>query len=165
MTLTVYTDQHAELVERLTSAYTEESGVRFNIQNDATVGQIQAEGAASRADVFLSEDPTPVALLGREGLLAPVDQSTLDQVRPGLSSGKGLWVAYAARARVLYYNPDEIEESRAQDSGRPDEAGVRGQVRVGAVGGVRRHHPVPAVGVGRGEDDPVPGGAEGQWRQ
>lgn len=110
VTLTVYTDQHAELVERLTSAYTEESGVRFNIQNDATVGQIQAEGAASRADVFLSEDPTPVALLGREGLLAPVDQSTLDQVRPGLSSGKGLWVAYAARARVLYYNPNEIEE-------------------------------------------------------
>jgi iron(III) transport system substrate-binding protein len=110
-TLTIYTDQHAELVEALTKAYTDATGVTFNIQNDATVGQIQAEGKASKADVFLSEDPTPVALLGKDGLLSPVDQATLDQVRPGLSSGSGLWVAYAARTRVLFYNPTKIDES------------------------------------------------------
>lgn len=110
-TLTVYTDQHAELVEGLTQAYTEATGVQFNIQNDATVGQIEAEGAATKADVFLSEDPGPVARLGADGLLSPIEQSTLDQVRPGLSSGKGLWVAYAARTRVLFYNPDLISEA------------------------------------------------------
>lgn len=110
-TLTVYTDQHAALVEALTKAYTAQSGVKFNIQNDATAGQIQAEGAATKADVFLSEDPTPVAVLGKENLLTPVDAATLDQVRPGLSSGKGLWVAYAARTRVLLYNPSLIQES------------------------------------------------------
>jgi hypothetical protein len=64
VTLTMYTDQHAELVEGLTAAYTAETGVRFDIQNGATVGQIEAEGAASRADVFLSEDPGPAAQLG-----------------------------------------------------------------------------------------------------
>jgi len=111
VTLTVYTDQHAELVERLTKTYTDKTGVRFNIQNDATVGQIEAEGSASPADVFLSEDPGPVAALGAAGLLSPVRESTLDQVRPGLSSGKGKWVAYAARARVLLYNPKLIPES------------------------------------------------------
>lgn len=107
-TLTVYTDQHAELIKALTDAYTEKTGVRFNIQNDATVGQIQAEGSAAGADLFLSEDPTPVAMLGADGLLAPIDKSTLQKVRPGLSSPKGSWVAYAARARVLYYNPKKI---------------------------------------------------------
>jgi iron(III) transport system substrate-binding protein len=111
VTLTLYTDQHADLIEALTAAYTEETGVKFNIQNDATVGQIEAEGAASPADLFLSEDPTPVAQLAKAGLLAPVKQSTLDQVRPGLSSGSGSWVAYAARARVLYYNPTVIDEA------------------------------------------------------
>ncbi|MHB1065454.1 MAG: extracellular solute-binding protein [Georgenia sp.] len=110
-TLTVYTDQHPELIEGLTKAYTAESGVKFNIQQDATVGQIEAEGDASKADVFLSEDPGPVAQLGKEGLLVPVDAATLDQVRPGLSSGKDLWVAYAARTRVLFYNPTKIKES------------------------------------------------------
>jgi len=108
VTLTVYTDQHAELIEGLTDAYTKETGVEFNIQNDATVGQIEAEGDASKADVFLSEDPAPVAELGAAGLLTPIAQTTLAQVRPGLSSGKGLWVAYAARARVLLYNPTLI---------------------------------------------------------
>lgn len=111
-TLTVYTDQHAELVEGLTKAYTAASGVRFNIQNDATVGQIQAEGGAAKADVFLSEDPGPAAQLAAADLLAPVAPATLAQVRPGLSSGRGLWVAYAARSRVLYYNPTKIAESQ-----------------------------------------------------
>ncbi|MEO6885344.1 MAG: extracellular solute-binding protein [Jatrophihabitantaceae bacterium] len=107
-TLTVYTDQHADLVKALTDQYSKQTGVKFKIQNSATVGQIQAEGRASRADIFLSEDPTSVAELGAAGLLSTVEKSTLDQVRPGLSSGKGLWVAYAARSRVLYYNPKLI---------------------------------------------------------
>lgn len=112
VTLTVYTDQHAELVKSLTDEYAKQAGVKFNIQNNATVGQLQAEGPASKADVFLSEDPTPVAQLGANGLLAQIEQSTLDQVRPGLSSPKGYWVAYAARARVLYYNPKLISEDQ-----------------------------------------------------
>lgn len=107
-TLTVYTDQHAELVKALTERYTKKTGVEFNIQNDATVGQVQAEGGAGRADVFLSEDPGPVAQLSAAGLFAPVDRSTVQHVRPGLSSAKGTWVAYAARSRVLYYNPKKI---------------------------------------------------------
>lgn len=111
VTLTVYTDQHASLIEAITKAYTAETGVQFKIQNDATPGQIEAEGGASKADVFLSEDPAPVAQLGESGLLSPVDKATLDQVRPGLSSGKGLWVAYAARTRVLFYNPSKIAEA------------------------------------------------------
>lgn len=109
-TLTVYTDQHAELIQALTAAYTKKTGVRFDIQNDATVGQIQAEGAASPADVFLSEDPGPAAQLGAAGLFVPLDESTIKQVQPGLSDPKDEWVAYAARVRVLYYNPTLISE-------------------------------------------------------
>lgn len=109
-TLTVYSDQHADLIEGLTQAYTKATGTPFKLQFDATVGQIEAEGDASPADVFLSEDPTPVAQLGAKGLLAPIPETTLAQVRPGLNSGKGLWAAYAARARVLFYNPKLIAE-------------------------------------------------------
>ncbi|GAA3765808.1 iron ABC transporter substrate-binding protein [Microbacterium kribbense] len=110
-TLTVYTDQHPALVKALTAAYTKKTGVGFDIQQDATVGQIQAEGAASPADVFLSEDPAPAAQLGAAGLLTPLDAATMAHVQPGLSSPQDLWVAYAARARVLYYNPTLIAEA------------------------------------------------------
>lgn len=111
VTLTIYTDQHAALVSTLTEAYTAETGVKFNIQQDATFGQIEAEGAVSPADIFLSEDPAPVAQLVKAGLLAPIESSTMEQVQPGLSSPDDLWVAYAARTRVLYYNPNLISEA------------------------------------------------------
>lgn len=128
VTLTIYTDQHAELITGLTDAYTKATGVKFKIQNDATVGQIEAEGNAAKADVFLSEDPGPVASLGAKGLLSPVDEATLEQVRPGLSSGKGLWVAYAARARVLFYNPNEIAADKLpatlEDLAKPEYKGT-----------------------------------------
>lgn len=111
VTLTIYTDQHAQFIKVLTEAYTNETGVSFNIQQDATFGQIEAEGGASLADIFLSEDPAPVAQLAKAGLLSPIDPSTMDHVQPGLSSPDNLWVAYAARTRVLFYNPDLIAES------------------------------------------------------
>lgn len=69
------------------------------------------ERGASKADVFLSEDPGPVAQLGKQGLLTMIDKATLAHVRPGLNSQKGLGVAYAARTRVLYYNPTKIKAS------------------------------------------------------
>lgn len=111
VTLTVYTDQHLELIETLTKAYTDKTGVKFRIQDGATVGQIQAEGKASPADVFLSEDPGPIAQLSAAKLLSPIAKTTLDQVRPALNPDDGTWVAYAARARVLYYNPTLIAEA------------------------------------------------------
>ena len=110
-TLTVYSDQHADLINAVTAAYTKETGVKFKIQQDATVGQIEAEGDSTPADIFLSEDPAPVAQLDSKKLLSPIAKDTLDQVQPGLSAGDGYWVAYAARARVLYYNPKKISEA------------------------------------------------------
>ena|SRR5699024_4905294 len=115
-TLTVYTDQHPEFIEALTDAYSAETGTDFQIQEDATVGQVKAEGDASPADVFLSEDPGPAAQLGKAGLLSKLDDNTLDQIQPGLSSPKGLWAAYAARTRVLYYNPDLVDEDELPES-------------------------------------------------
>lgn len=111
-TLTVYTDQHAELIKALTNAYTKKTGVKFKIQNDATPGQIKSEGKASPADVFLSEDPGPVAQLAAADKLVRLEKSTMKQVRPKLSSTENRWVAYAARCRVLYYNPDLIKKAQ-----------------------------------------------------
>lgn len=108
--LTIYTDQHVELVQALADAYTAKTGVEFDIQPDATVGQIEAEGKESRADLFLSEDPGSIAQLNAKKLLSPVDPATLAQVPANLNSSNGNWVAYAARVRVLYYNPTKIKE-------------------------------------------------------
>lgn len=115
-TLTIYTDQHRELIDTLTQAYTDLTGIQFDIQQDANFGQVEAEGDASPADIFLSEDPAPVAMLGKAEMTVPIEASTLDQVMDGLNSSAGLWVAYAARTRVLYYNPDLIDEDDLPNS-------------------------------------------------
>ena len=68
-------------------------------------------GSASPADVFLAENAPPLILLSDKGLLAPVDQSTLDSVPKQYSSAKGDWVGVAARETALIYNPSLISES------------------------------------------------------
>lgn len=115
-TLTIYTDQHKELIDQLADAYTDETGVKIRVQPDATPGQIEAEEDASPADVFLSEDPGPVAQLGQSGKLTTLEDSVFDDLRDGLSSGKKFWAAYAARTRVAYYNPEQIDESEMPET-------------------------------------------------
>lgn len=110
-TLTVYTDQHPEVIKSLTKRYTKKTGVRFKIQDDASVGQIEAEGKASPTDVFMSEDPGPVAQLAKKDKLATLNKQTMQHVRPHLSSQDNKWVAYAARTRILYYNPKKVDKS------------------------------------------------------
>lgn len=110
-TLTVYTDQHPEVIKSLTKQYTKKTGVHFKIQDDASVGQIEAEGKASPTDVFMSEDPGPVAQLAKKDKLATLDTTTMHHVRPHLSSDDNKWVAYAARTRILYYNPKKINKT------------------------------------------------------
>jgi iron(III) transport system substrate-binding protein len=109
--LTVYSGQHEDLVKDLAAHFTEATGVAVTIRSgdDAELAnQIIEEGAGSPADVFLSEEPGPVALLDSKGLLSPVDAGTLRQVDPQVVPSSGNWMPYAARSRVIYYDPAQI---------------------------------------------------------
>lgn len=117
--LVIYNGQHEELTEQLTEAFTEKTGIEVSLRSgeDADLAnQIREEGDKTSADVFLTEEPGPVAMLAEEGLLEPVATSTLDQVRPDYVPSSGDWVPYAGRVRVIYYNPDLIAENELPDS-------------------------------------------------
>ncbi|HET8588428.1 MAG TPA: extracellular solute-binding protein [Nakamurella sp.] len=109
--LTIYTGQHEALVQALTDAFTADTGITVNLRagDDAELAnQLIEEGDATPADLFLSEEPSPMGLLDGKGLLAAVDTSTLDEVDPALVPSSGNWMPYAARSRVIYYNPNLI---------------------------------------------------------
>lgn len=113
-TLTIYSGQHESLVVALTDAFTKATGIKVTIRSgdDAELAnQIIEEGAASPADLYLSEEPGPVGLLDSKGLLSPVDKAALAEVDQRLVPGTGNWLPYAARTRVLYYNPKLIAEA------------------------------------------------------
>jgi iron(III) transport system substrate-binding protein len=118
-TLTIYNGQHEELVTQLTEAFTKETGIEVDVRSgdDADLAsQIREEGEKTKADVLLTEEPGPAAMLDKAGLLAPVDKQTLADVDPRLVPSSGDWTPYAARSRVLIYNPKMISENELPKS-------------------------------------------------
>lgn len=118
-TLTVYAGQHEETVKALADGFTAKTGIKVVIRagEDAElVNQVIEEGSASPADVYLSEEPGPIGQLDAKGLLSPVDASTLTSVDANLVPGTKNWVPYAARSRVMFYNPTLISEDDLPDS-------------------------------------------------
>lgn len=110
-TLTLYTGQHEELIQALTTKFTAATGIKVTIRagDDAELAnQIIEEGAGSPADLFLSEEPGPIGMLDAKGLLSPVDATTLAEVDQRLVPSTHNWMPYAARSRVIYYDPDLI---------------------------------------------------------
>lgn len=112
--LTIYSAQHANLVDAWVKGFEASSGIKVQVRQgkDASMGnQIVAEGSKSPADVFLTENSPAITVVEKAGLLAPVDQTTLDQVEPAYRPSSGDWTGIAARSTVLIYNPSKIAEA------------------------------------------------------
>jgi iron(III) transport system substrate-binding protein len=154
-TLTVYSAQHESLVRTMLEDFTAETGIEleFRDANDAELAnQIVQEGEASPADVFLTENSPSIDILDDEGLLAPLDQTTLDQVGEQYRPASGTWVGFAARSTVLVYNPAQLPESELPAS-ILDLAEPAWEGRIGiAAGGPDFQAIVSAVLALRGED-------------
>jgi iron(III) transport system substrate-binding protein len=117
--ITVYSGQHEDLAKALAAAFTKQSGIDVQVRAGSDVelaNQIREEGDKSRADVFLTEEPGPVAAVAKDGQLSPLEQSTLDRVPEEFRATDGAWVGVSARARVLQYNPDLIKEGELPTS-------------------------------------------------
>lgn len=111
--LTVYNGQHPELAQSLATAFTKDSGIKVELRSGDgadLANQIQEEGGKTKADVLLTEDPGPAAMLDQGGLLAKVEPASLADVDRRLVPSSGNWLPYAARARVIFYNPKLIGE-------------------------------------------------------
>ena len=112
--LVIYNAQHEQLTEEWVAAFTEETGIEVVLRNgnDSELGnQLVEEGDDSRADVFLTENSPAMSLVENAGLLAPVDQATLDLVPEQYRPSSGLWTGIAARSTVFVYNPELLDES------------------------------------------------------
>jgi len=113
-TLTMYSGQHEELATALAAGFEEQTGIHIAVRagKDAEmVGQIIEEGQRSKADVVLTEEPGPIGELDTRGLLAAVPAEVLEVPDHRFVPSTGNWLPWAARSRVLFYNPDLIAES------------------------------------------------------
>jgi iron(III) transport system substrate-binding protein len=113
-TLTLYSAQHAQMVDQLIALFTKETGIQVRVrtgEGPEIASQIALEGARSPADVFFTENSPELTLLDEKGLLAPVDPATLAAIPARFSAADGNWVGVLAREDVLAFNPSLIAES------------------------------------------------------
>ena len=117
--IVVYNAQHESLTNEWTEAFTKETGIKVTVRNgdDTEFGnQIVAEGAASPADVFLTENSPAMVLVDNAGLFAPVDADTLAQVPEEFRPANGHWVGIAARSTVFAYDKTKLTADKLPKS-------------------------------------------------
>ena len=105
--IVVYNAQHETLTQAWADAFTAETGIKVTLRNgeDLELGnQIVQEGAASPADVYLTENSPGMVLVDSAGLLEKLPQDILDEVPTALRPSSGNWTAIAARSTVFAYN-------------------------------------------------------------
>jgi iron(III) transport system substrate-binding protein len=119
VTLVVYNAQHDTLTAAWASAFTAQTGVKIEIRkgSDLTMAnQIVAEGSASPADVFLTENSPGMTVVENAKLFAAIDKTTLNQVPSAYRPSTGKWVGIAARSTVFAYNPSLLPEADLPES-------------------------------------------------
>ncbi|ATW52098.1 iron ABC transporter substrate-binding protein [Streptomyces peucetius] len=117
--LVIYSGRNEKLVkpvlDKLEKAVGSKVEVRYG-DSAELAAQILEEGDRTKAGLFFSQDAGALGALSREGVLAKLPQSSLEEVDPAYRGGKGDWVGLSGRVRVIAYNPDKVAEDDVPDS-------------------------------------------------
>ena len=117
--LLIYNAQHESLTKEWIDAFTKETGIKVTYRQggDTELGnQLVAEGDASPADVFLTENSPAMAAVEKAGLFADLDADTLDQVPAQYRPATGKWTGVAARSTVFVYNKSKLQPDQLPKS-------------------------------------------------
>src|SRR3954470_20223751 len=117
--LLVYNAQHESLTKEWIDAFTKETGIKVTYRQggDTELGnQLVAEGDASPADVFLTENSPAMAAVEKAGLFADLDADTIKQVPAQYRPASGKWTGVAARTTVFVYNTTKLQPGQLPKS-------------------------------------------------
>lgn len=103
--------------ESLIRRFEEQSGLKVNARFDTeaskTVGLVSAlleERERPRCDVFWNNELAQTVRLGQKGVLAPYLSPAAAEIPAQYKDAKGLWTGFAARARILIVNTEQIPD-------------------------------------------------------
>jgi iron(III) transport system substrate-binding protein len=119
----VYTALDQEFSEPIFAKFTESTGVavrsKFDSESTKTVGLAQAimtERQRPRCDLFWNNEILNTLRLERAGLLRPYNSPAAVDYPAKDRSPTGTWYGFAARARVLIVNTNQVPEERRPKS-------------------------------------------------
>ena len=128
--LNLYSSRHYDTDERLYSDFTEATGITINRiegKADELIARMEAEGANSPVDVFLTVDTVRITRAKELGLLQSIDSPTLEAKIPAyLQDEDNQWFAFSQRARILFYDKNDVTNPPAtyQDLAKPEYEGM-----------------------------------------
>lgn len=117
--LTIYSGREQQLVKPIMDRFTKETGIQLNVRYASSTSLATAlveEGRNSPADIYWSQEPGTLGLVGARGLLARLPQATVGKVPSRFSTPSRRWVGTSGRSRVLVYNTNEVRSSELPTS-------------------------------------------------
>jgi len=117
--IVVYNAQHESLGVAWAEAFTKETGIPVTLRKGGDMefaNQIVQEGAASPADVFLTENSPAMSLVDGAELFEPVAADTLKQVPENFRPSNAHWIGVAARSTVFAYDKTKLSEDKLPKS-------------------------------------------------
>ena len=117
--ITVYSGRSEELVGPLFAQFTEQTGIDVQLRNGKDLemsAQLAAEGDASPADVFLTENSPAMAQVERAGLFETLDPALTSEIPEQYRPTSAAWTGFVARSTVLVYNTDLVDAAELPDS-------------------------------------------------
>ncbi len=133
----VYTSEDQVFSEPVLKDFEKTSGITvravYDTEETKSTGvalRIVAERARPRADVFWANDPLRPVMLRQQGLLEPYRSPGSEDIPARYRDPAGYWTGFAARARVIIYNTDQVRPREAPSSVR-DLADPRWKRRAG----------------------------------
>lgn len=109
----LYSSRHYDSDDALYAAFTEKTGITINrieAKADELMARMEAEGANSPADVFMTVDVGRISRAEERGLLQPFESQTIEANVPAhLRDDENLWTGLSQRARIIFYSKERIE--------------------------------------------------------
>jgi iron(III) transport system substrate-binding protein len=119
----VYTALDQDFSQPIFADFTGQTGIsvkaKFDTESTKTVGLAQsiiAEHERPRCDVFWNNEILNTLRLERQGLLRPYKSPAAAKFPASARSPQALWHGFAARARVLVVNTNQVPEERRPKS-------------------------------------------------
>ena len=112
--LTIYSGRSNALVDPLVRKFQEETGIEAVVRYGGSAQlalALRQEGARTRADLFWAQDSGALSAVVRNGLFAELPEALLDGLDNAYRNSSGTWLGTSARARVLAYAPDRVDEA------------------------------------------------------
>ncbi len=110
--ITIYSSRNEQLIKPLLDKYSDKTGTSIELVTDKAgplIARLEAEGANTQADMFLTVDAGNLWQASNKGLLQQFTSPTIEKNVPKrYRDPENRWTGLSLRARTIFYNPKKV---------------------------------------------------------